>query len=183
MERLWSFLRGFSSITKEMAPENRIDLLSEAMEYYSSKVINKMDDTLFRHLKKAAMAERVGLDMLETTYTGTLTEENLRREYLFKNKSSSSSSKQGRLCKSLIHTSATWTNYSTVSKRWPLLKMKCQKNCVPRDKFSPMIFWNTTFSISLIWRRIYLLHGGIIHSYDDSQSYAAWTITWIHEGM
>ena len=42
MERLWSFLRGFSSITKEMTPENRIDLLSEALEHYGCKIIDKM---------------------------------------------------------------------------------------------------------------------------------------------
>ena len=37
MERLWSFLRRFSRMTKEMRPSHRIDVLSSALNYYAYK--------------------------------------------------------------------------------------------------------------------------------------------------
>ena len=37
MERLWSYLRRFSSITKEMTPSHREDLLTEALLHYSHR--------------------------------------------------------------------------------------------------------------------------------------------------
>ncbi|CAG2250597.1 unnamed protein product [Mytilus edulis] len=42
MERLWSYLGKFSSITKEMTPENRIDLLTDALIYYGQKKKQKL---------------------------------------------------------------------------------------------------------------------------------------------
>ena len=40
-ERLWSFLRRFSRMTKEMHPSHRIDVLTHALLYYASqKLIN-----------------------------------------------------------------------------------------------------------------------------------------------
>ena len=35
MERLWSYLRRFSRMTKEMDPSHHIDVLSSALVYYS----------------------------------------------------------------------------------------------------------------------------------------------------
>lgn len=37
MERLWSYLRSFSKITKEMTPAHRMDLLSDALLHFGSK--------------------------------------------------------------------------------------------------------------------------------------------------
>ena len=34
MERLWSFLRRFGRMTKEMRPSHRIDVLTSALVYY-----------------------------------------------------------------------------------------------------------------------------------------------------
>lgn len=34
MERLWSYLRRFSRMTKEMRPSHRVDILSSALLYY-----------------------------------------------------------------------------------------------------------------------------------------------------
>ena len=34
MERLWSYLRRFGRMTKEMRPSHRIDVLSSALIYY-----------------------------------------------------------------------------------------------------------------------------------------------------
>ena len=37
MERLWSYLRRFSRMTKEMWPAHRVDILSHALLYYGSR--------------------------------------------------------------------------------------------------------------------------------------------------
>ncbi len=37
LERLWSYLRRFSSMTKEMRPSHRIDVLSDALRYCARK--------------------------------------------------------------------------------------------------------------------------------------------------
>lgn len=39
IERLWSYLRGFSKITKEMNLNNRQDLLTEALLHYTEKQV------------------------------------------------------------------------------------------------------------------------------------------------
>lgn len=42
IERLWSYLGKFSSITKEMSPENRTDLLTDGLIYYGQKIKDKL---------------------------------------------------------------------------------------------------------------------------------------------
>ena len=42
MERLWSYLRRFSRMTKEMRPAHRIDILSHALTYYGIKTKHKL---------------------------------------------------------------------------------------------------------------------------------------------
>ena len=42
MERLWSYLRGFSRMTKEMCPSHHIDVLSHALLYYGYKSKKKL---------------------------------------------------------------------------------------------------------------------------------------------
>lgn len=41
-ERLWSYLGKFRLITKEMTPENRTDLLTEALLNYGHKLSQKL---------------------------------------------------------------------------------------------------------------------------------------------
>ena len=41
-ERLWSFLRGFSAITKEMTPEKRIDTLTDGLLLYGKQTVKKL---------------------------------------------------------------------------------------------------------------------------------------------
>lgn len=36
-ERLWSYLRRFSTMTKEMRPSHRIDVLTDAILFYAQK--------------------------------------------------------------------------------------------------------------------------------------------------
>ena len=42
MERLWSYLRRFSRMTKEMRPAHRIDVLTHALLYYGIKTKQKL---------------------------------------------------------------------------------------------------------------------------------------------
>ena len=42
MERLWSYLRRFGKMTKEMRPSHRVDILSSALEFYGLKTKNKL---------------------------------------------------------------------------------------------------------------------------------------------
>lgn len=47
VERLWSYLRKFSSITKEMTVSNRHHLLVDALEHYSNRIKEKLGTFVF----------------------------------------------------------------------------------------------------------------------------------------
>ncbi|XP_066935364.1 uncharacterized protein [Clytia hemisphaerica] len=52
MERLWSYLRSFSKITKEMTPAHRTDLLSDALMHFGAKKMSNIGKHLvFLHHK------------------------------------------------------------------------------------------------------------------------------------
>ena len=42
MERLWSYLRRFGRMTKEMRPSHRIDVLTDAILYYAKKAVSNL---------------------------------------------------------------------------------------------------------------------------------------------
>ena len=46
MERLWSYLRRFSHMTKEMRPAHRTDILYHALLYYGSKTKQKLGNAI-----------------------------------------------------------------------------------------------------------------------------------------
>jgi len=46
MERLWSYLRRFSRMTKEMRPAHRTDILCHALLYYGSKTKQKLGNAI-----------------------------------------------------------------------------------------------------------------------------------------
>lgn len=46
MERLWSYLRKFSKMTKEMTSDNRVDVLSCALFHYSRLQMEKIGNLL-----------------------------------------------------------------------------------------------------------------------------------------
>ena len=50
MERMWSYLRRFSRMTKEMRPSHRIDVLSHALMYYGMKTKQKLGDGFIKHI-------------------------------------------------------------------------------------------------------------------------------------
>lgn len=42
VERLWSYLRRFSRMTKEMRPSHRIDVLTDALLHYAQQAIKRL---------------------------------------------------------------------------------------------------------------------------------------------
>ena len=42
MERLWAYLRRFARMTKEMRPSHRVDVLTDALLYYSNQSIKQL---------------------------------------------------------------------------------------------------------------------------------------------
>lgn len=46
MERLWSYLRRFNRMTKEMRPSHRVDVLAHALVYYGIQKKEKMGNLL-----------------------------------------------------------------------------------------------------------------------------------------
>ena len=47
IERLWSYLRRFAKISKEMRPSHRIDVLTSALVNYASKASHKLGTCIF----------------------------------------------------------------------------------------------------------------------------------------
>ncbi|XP_071180734.1 uncharacterized protein [Mytilus edulis] len=60
IERLWSYLGGFSNISKEMSPENRCDLLTDALIHYGRKIRDKQGEVLVMKIKRT-------IQLMETT--------------------------------------------------------------------------------------------------------------------
>ncbi len=46
LERLWSFLRRFSKMTKEMRSAHRVDVLTDALIYYSQLTSENLSKTI-----------------------------------------------------------------------------------------------------------------------------------------
>jgi len=44
VERLWSYLRRFAAMTKEMHPSHRVDVLSDALMYYHMKSSSSLSE-------------------------------------------------------------------------------------------------------------------------------------------
>ncbi|XP_064633909.1 uncharacterized protein LOC135491738 [Lineus longissimus] len=53
LERLWSYLRNFSKITKEMTPTHRIDTLTDALRHYARRNLFKLGSFLSSKMQKA----------------------------------------------------------------------------------------------------------------------------------
>ena len=49
MERLWSYLRCFSKMTKEMRPAHRIDVLTHGLVYYGIRKKDTLDKICIVH--------------------------------------------------------------------------------------------------------------------------------------
>ncbi|XP_035852925.1 uncharacterized protein LOC116055146 [Sander lucioperca] len=53
MERLWSFLRRFARVTKEMTPSHRLDLLTDALLHYGRRKSTDLEVQLLQRLDRA----------------------------------------------------------------------------------------------------------------------------------
>ncbi|KAG1930605.1 uncharacterized protein LOC120488660 isoform X1 [Pimephales promelas] len=53
MERLWSFLRRFARVTKEMTPSHRLDLLTDALLHYGRRKSTDLEMQLLQRLDRA----------------------------------------------------------------------------------------------------------------------------------
>lgn len=53
LERLWSFLRRFGKMTKEMRPNHRVDVLTDALLFYAKKRSASLGKLLSERMKKA----------------------------------------------------------------------------------------------------------------------------------
>lgn len=56
LERLWSFLRRFGKMTKEMRPNHRVDVLTDALLFYAKKRSASLGRLLYDRMKKANTA-------------------------------------------------------------------------------------------------------------------------------
>ena len=68
MERLWSYLRRFGRMTKEMRPALRIDILSHALAYYGMQTKEKLGLTytviktirVYEHFLSSSTCNKMG---------------------------------------------------------------------------------------------------------------------------
>ncbi|XP_065054216.1 uncharacterized protein LOC135683019 isoform X2 [Rhopilema esculentum] len=71
MERLWSYLRPFSRITKETTLENRAFIPSDALTYFGRKKMLKIDETLITSLKRAQNIESLAREKFASLVSQT----------------------------------------------------------------------------------------------------------------
>lgn len=71
LERLWSYLGKFSKVTKEMTPENRIDLPVDDLIHYGSKIESK--------LVSLSPKEEYSLAIENLSKTRTLEKQNIKK--------------------------------------------------------------------------------------------------------
>ena len=69
MERLWSYLRRFSRMTKEMRPSHRTDILTSALVYYGIQTKEKLRKSHGCHVMYFACHILIN----DTTYLSFLT--------------------------------------------------------------------------------------------------------------
>ncbi|XP_035699509.1 uncharacterized protein LOC118432096 isoform X2 [Branchiostoma floridae] len=66
VERLWSFLRRFSSITKEMTPSHRTDLLTDALLHYARRKVSDMPMSIMQSFDKAVATHNMAENEIAT---------------------------------------------------------------------------------------------------------------------
>ncbi|XP_078661810.1 uncharacterized protein LOC144905876 [Branchiostoma floridae x Branchiostoma belcheri] len=79
-ERLWSALRPFARMTKEMSPDHRLDKLTDALRHYSMRKVVDIDASLVLKLDKAIKAEKIAEDNLQQAKSdagGTFSDEDV----------------------------------------------------------------------------------------------------------
>ncbi|XP_061592259.1 uncharacterized protein LOC133457248 isoform X2 [Cololabis saira] len=80
LERLWSFLRRFGKVTKEMTPSHRIDLLTDALLHYSEKIRKNQAKALCSKAEKTnSVEEEAKTEIAEIMKQTGLTELDVQR--------------------------------------------------------------------------------------------------------
>jgi hypothetical protein len=62
MEHLWSYLRGFTSITKEMSPSRQVDALTDCLLHYSRQSKSKLGGRLRRRMVRAMELQKTAIE-------------------------------------------------------------------------------------------------------------------------
>ena len=60
VERVWSYLRRFAAMTKEMHPSHRIDVLSDGLSYYCQKSARNLGRFLIKHTHHHVILIKLG---------------------------------------------------------------------------------------------------------------------------
>ncbi|RHZ88257.1 hypothetical protein Glove_24g30 [Diversispora epigaea] len=68
LERLWSYLGRFVSMTRRMRPNHRLDILALAIEHYATKGIENLGIHLVKRMKMAQKMESSCFSVLNTLY-------------------------------------------------------------------------------------------------------------------
>eukprot|EP00794_Sanderia_malayensis_P020812 gene20812-22855_t len=80
VERLRSFIRRFTAITKEMTPSHRIDLLTDGLIHYARRKNSNIEKTLMERAKKADSILKSSIEeicTLEKDFGAKITEETI----------------------------------------------------------------------------------------------------------
>ncbi|XP_064400958.1 uncharacterized protein LOC135347050 isoform X2 [Halichondria panicea] len=86
LERLWSYMRRFSKMTKEMRPSHRIDVLNDALGHFAYQSSMNLGDILVERMKKAVnlvQGTSSDLEALRTDSSGdpVFTSNDIKRWY------------------------------------------------------------------------------------------------------
>ena len=60
VERVWSYLRRFAAMTKEMHPSHQIDVLSDGLSYYCQKSARNLGRFLIKHTHHHVILIKLG---------------------------------------------------------------------------------------------------------------------------
>ncbi|XP_078660188.1 uncharacterized protein LOC144904912 [Branchiostoma floridae x Branchiostoma belcheri] len=85
MERIWSHLRQFYRITKEMTPSHRIDLLTDAALHYARRKATDIEAALLQRMDKAGKMQGLSEENISEVVKQApvpVTEEDMRRMYV-----------------------------------------------------------------------------------------------------
>ncbi|XP_078659031.1 uncharacterized protein LOC144904191 isoform X1 [Branchiostoma floridae x Branchiostoma belcheri] len=85
MERIWSHLRPFYRITKEMTPSHRIDLLTDAALHYARRKATDIEAALLQRMDKAGKMQGLSEENISEVVKQApvpVTEEDMRRMYV-----------------------------------------------------------------------------------------------------
>ncbi|XP_030297532.1 uncharacterized protein LOC115596498 isoform X2 [Sparus aurata] len=79
LERLWSYLRRFGKVTKEMTPSHRVDLLTDALLHYSSRIRKSQAKALvLKAAKVKSVEEEANTEMTEIMKNTGLTQQDIQ---------------------------------------------------------------------------------------------------------